>query len=49
MNAGILPVPDAANPMDGLLFVQVKAVPGIAPVKFTAAVAVLAHSVWLAG
>ena len=45
----ILPVPLAANPIDGLLFVQLYTVPATAPVKFTGAVGVLAHSVWLAG
>lgn len=34
----ILPVPDAARPMDVLLFVQLYSVPATAPVKLTAAV-----------
>lgn len=45
----ILPVPLAANPIDGVLLVHVNTVPGTVPVKFTGAVAVLAHTVWFAG
>ena len=36
VNAGILPVPDDARPMDGLLFVQLKLVPVTLPEKFIA-------------
>jgi len=43
----ILPVPDAARPIDGALLVQLYTVPGALPVKFTAAVAVLLHTTWL--
>lgn len=46
---GILPVPDAAKPIDGLLFVQLYTVPATAPVNVTGAVGVLAHTTWLAG
>lgn len=49
MKLAILPVPDAAKPIDGVLFVQVNTVPATAPVKFTGAVGVLAHTAWLAG
>lgn len=45
----ILPVPDGANPIDGVLFVHVNTVPATAPVKFTGVVGVLAHTTWLAG
>lgn len=46
---GILPVPLAPKPIAGLLFVQLKIVPATEPVKFTAAVALLLHTTWLAG
>jgi len=46
---GILPVPDAAKPIEGVLLVQLYTVPATAPVKLTGAVGVLAHTVWLAG
>ena len=45
----ILPVPLAARPMDGALFVQLNMVPGTVVVKLTAAVGVLLHTTWLAG
>src|SRR5664279_1626018 len=48
VNDAILPAPLAANPIDGVLFVQLKTVPGTKPVKFTAAVEVLLHTTWLA-
>lgn len=48
VNDPILPVPPAARPIDGLLFVQLKTVPATAPLKLTAAVAVLLHTTWLA-
>lgn len=44
----ILPVPAAARPIAGLLFVQLYTVPVTAPVKFTVTVAP-AHTVWSAG
>ena len=34
----MFPVPDAARPMEGALFVQLNTVPGTVPVKLTAAV-----------
>lgn len=40
----ILPVPAAARPILVLLFVQLYTVPATAPVKLTAAVAVLLHT-----
>ena len=43
----ILPVPLAANPIAGLLFVQLNVVPATALVKFTGNVAAPLHSVWL--
>ena len=46
----ILPVPLAARPMDGALFVQLYTVPGGAvttPVKFTAVVGAPLHTTWL--
>ena len=46
-NAAILPVPLAARPILGLLFVQLKEVPGKEPVKVTAAVNSPLHVVWL--
>jgi len=46
---GILPVPLAASPIDGVLLVHINTVPATAPVKFTGAVGVLAHTAWLAG
>ena len=45
----MLPDPDAANPIDGVLFVQLNVVPAVRLVKFTAAVAVLLHTTWFAG
>ena len=36
MNGKILPVPVSVNPMDMLLFVQLNAVPGTAPLKLIA-------------
>lgn len=41
----ILPVPDAARPIDGWVLVQLNTVPATAPLKLTAAVAVLLHTV----
>ena len=44
----ILPVPAAARPIPGALLVQLNTVPATGPLKFTAAVAVLLHTTWLA-
>ena len=44
----ILPVPLAANPIAGLLLVQLYTVPGAIPVKLTAAVKLPLQTVWLA-
>ena len=41
----ILPLPLEARLMEGVLFVQLNVVPGNEPVKFTAAVDVLLHTV----
>ena len=46
---GILPVPLAPRPIEVLLFVQLKTVPGIAPVKITGAVDAPGHILWFAG
>ena len=43
----ILPEPLAANPMELLLFVQLKIVPGTEPMKFTGAVLDPLHNTWL--
>jgi len=48
-NEGILPVPLAAKPMLGVLFVQLKIVPATLPVKFTGNVLVLLQFTWLPG
>ena len=45
LNEAILPVPLAANPIDGVLFTQLNVVPATEPVKFTAAVGVLLHTI----
>ena len=47
-NDGIVLLPLAPNPIDGLLFVQLYTVPATGPVMVTAAVAVPLHTVWLA-
>jgi hypothetical protein len=44
----MFPVPLAARPIDVLLFVQLKIVPGIDPVKATGAVLEPLHNTWLA-
>ena len=44
VNEAIFPVPVAANPIDGVSFVQANVVPAVALVKVTAVVAVLAQS-----
>ena len=49
LNEAIFPVPLAANPIDGVLFVQLNIVPATVPLKFTGAVDVLLHTTWLAG
>ena len=45
----IFPVPDAAKPIDGVVFVHVNTVPGTVPLKVTGAVGAPAHTAWLAG
>lgn len=45
VNGAILPVPLAARPIEGLLFVQLKTVPVTLLVKFTAAVVAALHNV----
>ena len=47
-NAGILPDPAAARPIDGLLLVQLKLVPATAPENVTVAVEAPTQTVWLA-
>jgi len=47
VNDAMLPVPFAARPIPGLLFIQMYVVPGTGPLKFTAAVLEPAHTVWL--
>lgn len=47
VNDGIFPLPLAGSPMDGLLLVQLKIVPGTAPEKFTAVVDELRQTDWL--
>lgn len=48
VKAAMLPVPDAASPIDGVLLVQLKVAPTV-PVKFTAVVVAFAHKLWSAG
>lgn len=43
----MLPVPLSARPMPGLVFVQLKTVPGTVPLKLTAAVELPLQTVWL--
>lgn len=45
MNDAISPLPLAARPMDGVLFVQLNTVPGTVPVKLIAVVAAPLHTV----
>jgi hypothetical protein len=45
-NDAILPVPEAARPIDVLLFVQLKTVPAIVPPKVMADVDSPLHSTW---
>jgi len=45
VNAGIFPLPEAAKPIDVLLFVQLKVVPLIAPEKVTRFVDAPLHKV----
>jgi len=47
INEAMLPVPLAASPIAGVLFVQLNTVPGTVPVKLTAVVAVSLHNSWL--
>ena len=46
LNEAIFPLPLAAKPMEGALFVQAKDVPATGPAKFTAAVGAPLHKVW---
>src|SRR5437870_5820266 len=48
-NAGILPVPLGAKPIDGLSLVQLKPVPLTAPVKFIVLVNAPLHKTWFPG
>ena len=45
VNAAILPLPLAGKPIEGLLFVQVKAAPLTAPVKIIALVVAALHNI----
>lgn len=47
VNAGTVPVPLAARPMEGLLFVQLKTAPDGVPVKAVAGTLAPAQKVWL--
>jgi D-ribose pyranose/furanose isomerase RbsD len=47
VNDAILPVPEAARPIEGVLFVHENVVPETALVKVTATVGLLLHTVWL--
>ena len=49
LNEAILPLPLAARPMDGVLFVQLNVVPATGPVKLTGAVGAPLHTVWFGG
>ena len=44
----MLPLPAAANPIDGALFVQLNTVPATVPTKFTAVVLAPLQSTWFA-
>ena len=47
--AAMFPVPLAANPIDGVLFVQLYVAPGTEPVKLTAVVFAPLQTTWSAG
>ena len=47
-NAPILPVPEAASPIDGVSLIQLKVAPPV-PTKFTAVVLAPLHTTWSAG
>ena len=49
VNEGILPVPLAARPIVGSVFVQLNTVPATEPVKVTGAVGAPLQTTWLAG
>jgi len=49
VNAGMFPTPDPPRPIEGVLFVQLKTVPGTAPVKVTAVLEVPPHKDWSEG
>ncbi len=46
VNEGIFPLPLAANPIEGLLFVQLKFVPDTVLTKFIAEAVLPLHSTW---
>ena len=48
LNEAILPDPEAANPMDVALFVQLNTVPATVPVNDTAVVGDPLHTTWFA-
>ena len=47
LNEAIFPIPLAARPIDGVLFVQLNTVPATGPVKVTAVVGDPLHTTWL--
>ena len=47
VKAAILPEPEAARPIDGVLFVQLNTVPDTFPEKITGSVCCPLHTVWL--
>ena len=49
VNGLMSPVPDAGNPIAVLLFVQLKLVPGIVPLKVMAVLEAPVHIAWLPG
>jgi len=49
VKAAILPIPLAARPMEGVLFIHLKTTPLGVPVKLTAVVRLPLQTTWLAG
>lgn len=49
VNEFMVPVPDAASPIEGVVLVQLYVVPATVPVKLTVETAVPAHTTWSAG
>jgi hypothetical protein len=49
VNEAMLPVPEAARPIDGALFVQLNTVPGTVPLKLVAATVLPLQTVWFVG